>query len=92
MSGWTDSLLITSLKQGTVYRVPLSPDGTTIDGDVAPLFKTTNRYRDVAVKPDGRAFYVITDAQGSTASLDGGATSSLENKGSVLEFTAAPQE
>jgi PQQ-dependent dehydrogenase (s-GDH family) len=92
LSGWTDSLLITSLKQGTVYRVPLSADGAAINGAVAPLFKTTNRYRDVAVKPDGRAFYVITDAQGSTASLDGGATSSLENKGSVLEFAATPRE
>jgi PQQ-dependent dehydrogenase (s-GDH family) len=90
LSGWSDSLLLTSLKRGTVYRVPLSTDGAAIGGDVTPLFKTTNRYRDIAVKPDGRTFYVITDAQGSTASLDGGATSSLENKGSVLEFTAAP--
>jgi PQQ-dependent dehydrogenase (s-GDH family) len=92
LSGWSDSLLITSLKQGTVYRVPLSADGATINGNVTPLFKTTNRYRDIAVKPDGRAFYVITDAQGSTASVDGGATASLENKGSVLEFSAAPLE
>jgi PQQ-dependent dehydrogenase (s-GDH family) len=92
LSGWTDSLLVTSLKQGTVFRVPLSADGKTAGGDVVPLFKTTNRYRDVAVKPDGRTFYVVTDAQGSTGSLDGGATSSLENKGSVLEFTAAPLE
>ena len=92
LSGWTDSLLITSLKQGTVYRVPLSADGTAVNGDVVPLFKTTNRYRDVAVNPDGRTFYVITDPQGSTASLDGGATSALENKGSVLAFTAAPRE
>lgn len=88
LSGWTDSLLITSLKHGTVYRVPLSADGVTIGGEVAPLFKTTNRYRDIAVKPDGRTFYVITDAQGSTASVDGGATDSLENKGAVLEFSA----
>jgi PQQ-dependent dehydrogenase (s-GDH family) len=92
LSGWTNSLLITSLKQGTVYRVPLSDDGTTISGNATPLFKTTNRYRDIAVKPDGRTFYVITDAQGSTASPDGGATSALENKGSVLELTAAPPE
>jgi PQQ-dependent dehydrogenase (s-GDH family) len=90
LSGWTNSLLITSLKQGTVYRAPLSADGAAIGGDVKPLFKTTNRYRDVAVKPDGHAFYVLTDGQGSTASLDGGATDALENKGSVLEFTAAP--
>jgi PQQ-dependent dehydrogenase (s-GDH family) len=88
LTGWTDSLLITSLKQGTVYRIPLSPDGKGIAGEASPLFKTTNRYRDVAVNPDGQTFYVITDDQGPTASTDGGSTDSLENKGSVLEFKA----
>jgi PQQ-dependent dehydrogenase (s-GDH family) len=87
-AGWTDSLLVTSLKQGTVFRVPLSADGSSIAGEATALFKTTNRYRDVAVSPDGRTFYVITDAQGPTASIDGGATSELENRGSVLEFQA----
>jgi PQQ-dependent dehydrogenase (s-GDH family) len=90
LTGWTDSLLISSLKQGTVYRVPLSADGKTVTGEVTPLFKTTNRYRDLTVHADGQTFYVITDDQGFTASMDGGATNSLENKGSVLEFKAAP--
>ena len=90
LTGWTDSLLIPSLKKGTVFRVPLSADGRSVGGDVAPLFKTTNRYRDVAVNPDGRTFYVITDSQGITGSPDGGATDALENKGSVLVFSALP--
>jgi PQQ-dependent dehydrogenase (s-GDH family) len=88
LTGWTNSLLVTSLKQGTVYRVPLSADGKATAGDATPLFKTTNRYRDVALNPDGQAFYVLTDSQGFTASPDGGATDSLENPGSVLEFRA----
>jgi PQQ-dependent dehydrogenase (s-GDH family) len=88
LTGWTDSLLIPSLKHGTVYRVPLNAAGDGVEGEVTPLFKTTNRYRDVAVKPDGQSFYVLTDRQGSTASVDGGATSELQNRGSVLVFTA----
>jgi PQQ-dependent dehydrogenase (s-GDH family) len=90
LTGWTDSLLLTSLKHGTVYRVALSPDGQGVTGDATPLFKTTNRYRDVAVNPDGQTFYVITDSEGLTGSTDGGATDALENEGSVLEFKAAP--
>lgn len=85
LSGWSDSWLIPSLKRGTVYRVPTD---ATAEAQVTELFKTTNRYRDVAVNPDGRTFYVITDRQGATGSVDGGATSELENRGSVLEFTA----
>jgi PQQ-dependent dehydrogenase (s-GDH family) len=92
LTGWVDSLLITSLKQGTVYRVSLSADGKGVAGETTPLFKTTNRYRDLAVHPNGQTFYVITDDQGATASVDGGATHSLENKGSILEFRADPLE
>jgi PQQ-dependent dehydrogenase (s-GDH family) len=92
LTGWADSLLLTSLKRGTVFRVPLSPDGKGISGEPTPLFKTTNRYRDVAVNANGRTFYVITDEDGPTSSVEGGATNSLENEGSVLEFSAAPLE
>ncbi|HYP77788.1 MAG TPA: PQQ-dependent sugar dehydrogenase, partial [Polyangiaceae bacterium] len=90
LSGWTDSLLITALKTGTVYRVPLAVDGKNVGSEVTPLFKTTNRYRDLTVNPDGQTFYVITDNQGPTKSVDGGATNALENRGSVLEFKAVP--
>ena len=90
LTGWSDSLLVTSLKKGSVFRVPLSSDGKGISTEVTPLFKTTNRYRDLAVNADGQTFYVVTDNDGLTASVDGGATKSLENHGSVLEFRAAP--
>ena len=59
-------------------------------GEPTPLFKTTNRYRDIAVSPDGQAFYVLTDSQGPTATPDGGATDSLDNPGSLLEYKAKP--
>jgi len=90
LTGWTESLLVPSLKQGTVYRVALSADGQGVAGEPTPLFKTTNRYRDVAVSPDRTTFYVLTDSQGFTASVDGGATDALENRGSVLVFSPQP--
>ena len=85
--GWGDSLLATSLKTGTVYRMALSDDGRAIAGDPVPLFATTNRYRDIAVADDGRTFYVITDSENWTQGPDGLPTRALENPGAILAFT-----
>jgi PQQ-dependent dehydrogenase (s-GDH family) len=49
--GWSNSILAASLKRGTLYRLKLSGDGKSIPGDAISLFRTTNRYRDVAVSP-----------------------------------------
>jgi PQQ-dependent dehydrogenase (s-GDH family) len=78
--GWTGSILIPSLKNGAVYRV--SGDETQT------LWRTVNRYRDVAVSGDGRTFYVATDAAGTTLDLSGKPTSDLANRGAILAFTA----
>jgi hypothetical protein len=45
-----------------------------------------NRYRDLALHPNGRAFYVITDNSGTAAGADGRPTSDLDHNGGVLEF------
>lgn len=81
---WGESLLITSLKNGAVYRVPLTADGAA--GEPAVLFHTTNRYRDLALSPGGRAIYILTDSGGTTRSPSGGATSVLRDRGAILEF------
>jgi PQQ-dependent dehydrogenase (s-GDH family) len=83
---WENSLLIPSLKHGTVIRINLSDDGQDVIGEPIEHFKTTNRYRDVVFAPDMRTFYVATDSQGNTQSLDGGYTSDLENPGAILQF------
>lgn len=85
--GWPPSLLIPALKTGTVYRVALSADGTTLDGEAIPYFKTTNRYRDLAISLDGRTFYIITDNDNYTQDPNGLPTEALENPGAILEFT-----
>jgi len=73
-----------------VYRVPLNAT------NAAPLtyFKAEDRYRDLAVAPDGRRIYVVTDAHGRTVTGSGEMTASLAHPGALLEFTytaPAPQ-
>jgi len=85
--GWTPSLLMTALKTGTVYRMALTADGTAVQGEALSLFKTINRYRDLALNPDGRTFYVITDTNNYTQDASGLPTKTLENPGALLEFT-----
>jgi len=90
VQSWGNSLLLTSLKEGTVFRVGLSADGQTTVGEASALFKTTNRYRDVAIAADKRTFYVITDSDGATSGPTSGSTVQLDNRGAILEFRAAP--
>jgi PQQ-dependent dehydrogenase (s-GDH family) len=89
--GWANSLLLVALKAGRVYRLKLSTDGASIVGDVEEVFKTTNRYRDIAFAPDGRTIYLITDPTGRTTDSAGASTTVLENGGSILEFSYQQQ-
>jgi Glucose / Sorbosone dehydrogenase len=86
IAGWGGSLLATTLKNGAVYRFLLSGDGQGIR-DIDRLFETVNRYRDLAIGPDNRTFYIATDAGGIARSADGGATDQMANPGSILVFT-----
>jgi len=70
---WVTSLLIPSLKRGSVFRLKLSADGNSIVSEAPELWRTKNRYRDLAIHPDGKTFYVATDNDG-------------ENPGAILEF------
>lgn len=92
MLDWPPSLLVTALKTGTVYRLALSEDGKRVNGDAVPYFKTTNRYRDLAINPDGRTFYVITDNDNNTQDPDGRPTATLDNPGAILVFTGGSTE
>jgi PQQ-dependent dehydrogenase (s-GDH family) len=86
LPGWQKSLVVPSLKRGSLYVAKLlSP--SRIVGAPKPVFRTINRYRDVAISSDGGTFYVITDSSGFTGTLEGGATNQLANPGAVLAFT-----
>ncbi len=85
--GWERTLLITSLKRGSLYVLPLTEDGQTLNGPVQRVLRTENRYRDLAVSPDKRILYVATDIGGVAESLNGGVTFEVQNPGAILAFT-----
>lgn len=85
--GWDRSLLVTSLKNGAVYRVPVMPSGLNTRGEAIKTLPTDNRYRDTAVSTDGRTIYVITDSAGQMLGQDNQRVTDLANPGSILAFT-----
>ncbi|RPI57193.1 MAG: quinoprotein glucose dehydrogenase [Acidobacteria bacterium] len=88
ISGWTTSILQTGMTMGRVYRVKLSDDGRTAVGANEELFRTANRYRDIALGRDERTFYLVTDNNGLGRTMDpsGARVTTFANPGSVLEF------
>jgi len=85
--GWRDSLLLTTMISGVVFRMPLTDDPNSPLGAPVAYFKTLNRYRDIAVAPDGLRFYLATDPAGRTVGAGGALTRELANPNSILEFT-----
>ncbi|HEY9011685.1 MAG TPA: glucose/sorbosone family PQQ-dependent dehydrogenase [Devosia sp.] len=85
--GWENSLLVTTLKRGSVYRIPLSEDGKTVAGPIERYFQSENRLRDMALSPDMKTLYIATDVSGLVGTLDGGAGSTLANPGAILVYT-----
>ena len=85
--GWDAVLLITTLKRGSLYVLPLTADRQKAAGHMSRYFQSENRYRDTAVNPDGRTIYVATDPEGLAESADGGVTTNMGDKGAILAFT-----
>ena len=84
--GWKNSLLVLSLIRGAVYRLQLAADGRSVQGPPSELFKSANRYRDIALNPDGRTIYLATDPTGPSRDAAGVVSQKLANPGSILEF------
>lgn len=74
--GWADSVLMTSLLRSTIIRVKLDQAGEAAVGASLAYFQTQNRYRDVAISPDGRTIYVSVDNYPPK-----------DNPGSILAFS-----
>jgi len=86
---WTGSLLVPSLKRGRVYQLKLNEAGTEVVGDTTELFYTPNRYRDIAIHPNGKTFYLLTDESGNVSDRSGlrRATDNRRNPATILSFT-----
>jgi PQQ-dependent dehydrogenase (s-GDH family) len=87
--GWANSLLLPGMTRGRVYRMKLSEDGRSIVGANEELFRTQNRYRDLAIGPDARTFYLATDPAGMGRVMDmsGASVLTYANPGAILAFT-----
>ncbi|MDB5588999.1 MAG: L-sorbosone dehydrogenase [Devosia sp.] len=85
--GWENSLIVTTLKRGSIYRLPLAADGKSLRGPIERYFQSENRFRDVALSPDSKAIYVATDPGGLAEALAGGTTTTMQNPGSILVFS-----
>jgi PQQ-dependent dehydrogenase (s-GDH family) len=88
--GWKNSLLVLSLVRGAVYRLPLAADGRSVKEPPSELFKSANRYRDIALNPDGRTIYLATDPSGPNRDASGAVSQKLANPGSIIELKYAP--
>jgi PQQ-dependent dehydrogenase (s-GDH family) len=93
--GWKNSLLVTCLKAGRVYRLKLNATGDGLVNlsnglDTTSYFRGDGRFRDLAFSPDGLKIYLACDASGQTSgptgSFNGGGTPP-PHAGSILEYS-----
>lgn len=89
--GWKNSVLIAALKKGYLMRQKLSADGATIaqiNGfDTATVFVTQNRYRDLAISPDGRTIFMSVDGSGNTSGPTQGSSFISPDEGRIIRYT-----
>lgn len=87
--GWENNLMMTTLKAGRIFQIALNENGTALAREPVELFRSENRYRDIAFDPDGRTIYVITDMMGPVQAMKEGPitpTTALWSPGSLLVF------
>jgi hypothetical protein len=81
---------MTTLKAGRIFQIALDENGTAFAGEPVELFRSENRYRDIAFSPDGRTLYVITDVRGPVQTIQEGPiipTTTLWSPGALIAFT-----
>ncbi len=88
--GWGNSLIVTTLKRGSLYHIQLTADGQAVTGTFERFFQSENRFRDTALSPDGTTIFVATDPGGLAESMSGGTTTEMQNPGEILAFTYDP--
>lgn len=93
--GWQNSILVSCLKAGRVYRLKLNSAGTGLINyaggvDTTSYFHGEGRFRDIALSPDGLKIYIACDITGQTSGPSGGFNGGgtpPPNAGAILEFT-----
>jgi glucose/arabinose dehydrogenase len=62
--GWAGSLLFTTLKDATLYRLALAPDGRTVTATERLYARRFGRLRDVLVGPRGEVYVATSNRDG----------------------------
>lgn len=69
--GWKNSILAACLKGGRVMRLKLNTAGTSVvpteGADTISHFRSVNRFRDIAISPDGKNIFVVIDSSSVTS-------------------------
>jgi trimeric autotransporter adhesin len=69
--GWKNSLVAAGLKWGRFIRLKLNATGDavvpTAGADTVTYLQSTNRYRDLAIAPNGKDIYVVMDKNSATS-------------------------
>lgn len=62
-SMFKNSLLMCTLKNGTLFQLRLNEDGTDVIGESQHIQRSVGRLRDVAIHPDGRIFLCTSNQE-----------------------------
>jgi len=69
--GWKNSILVSCLKGGKVIRQQLNATGDGIlqlyGADTVNYFRSVNRFRDLAMSPDGKDIFAVIDSSATTS-------------------------
>jgi PQQ-dependent dehydrogenase (s-GDH family) len=90
--GWKNSLLIPTLKGGKLIRLKLSSDGTQIVSDTINYFKGRERFRDIALSPDGRKIYLAVDSASVSSGPSKRNVQPIMCRGCIIEYTYTGQK
>lgn len=86
--GWKNSLLAASLKGGKIIRLKLNTSGgISSSNDTVSYFRSVNRFRDVALSPDGKSVFAIVDKSSVTSGPTNGTPMVSACAGCVIKYT-----
>jgi PQQ-dependent dehydrogenase (s-GDH family) len=94
--GWKNSLLLGSLKGGRILRLNLDANGTNTapygntdatSRDTNTLFRSVNRFRDLAISADGKTIFTVIDSSSTTSGPTTGSPIISACRGCVQKYT-----
>ncbi|MEP4029593.1 MAG: PQQ-dependent sugar dehydrogenase, partial [Nonlabens ulvanivorans] len=82
---FSKNIFVPTLKKGAIYRYGVDATNT-VNTDLIEFHSSIDRYRDIAISPDGNTIYAVTDSGGSTSGPSGSSFLTIQNPGAVFKF------